>query len=80
LVAVTRPGAHLARIENRRGHPFEFYQKLGYAIVGVVPDANGWGKPDILMAKRVGERSDTAKQKRPLPGGEGLSSAILLAV
>jgi aminoglycoside 6'-N-acetyltransferase I len=53
------PLAHLARIENRRGHPFEFYQKLGYSIVGVVPDANGWGKPDILMAKRVGERPDT---------------------
>jgi aminoglycoside 6'-N-acetyltransferase I len=47
------PLVHLARIENRRGHPFEFYQKLGFAIVGVVPDANGWGKPDILMAKRV---------------------------
>jgi aminoglycoside 6'-N-acetyltransferase I len=54
------PLAHLARIENRRGHPFEFYQKLGYAIVGVVPDANGWGKPDILMAKRVGERPESA--------------------
>ncbi|MDT8306690.1 MAG: GNAT family N-acetyltransferase [Anaerolineae bacterium] len=47
------PLVHLARIENRRGHPFEFYQKLGYSLVGVVPDANGWGKPDILMAKRV---------------------------
>lgn len=34
--------------------PYEFYQKLGYAIIGVVPDANGLGKPDILMAKRVG--------------------------
>jgi aminoglycoside 6'-N-acetyltransferase I len=47
------PVAHLARIENRRRHPFEFYQKVGFAIVGVIPDANGWGKPDILMAKRV---------------------------
>lgn len=24
-----------------------------YHVVGVVPDANGFGKPDILMAKRV---------------------------
>ncbi|HSM56822.1 MAG TPA: GNAT family N-acetyltransferase [Candidatus Sulfomarinibacteraceae bacterium] len=47
------PLAHLARLENRRGHPFEFYQKLGFSVVGVVPDANGRGKPDILMAKRV---------------------------
>jgi len=35
--------------------PFEFYQKCGFVIVGVVPDANGLGKPDILMAKRVAE-------------------------
>ena len=26
----------------------------GYALVGVIPDANGLGKPDIMMAKRVG--------------------------
>ncbi|HEX8681274.1 MAG TPA: GNAT family N-acetyltransferase [Ardenticatenaceae bacterium] len=45
---------HIANIRNLRRHPYEFYQKLGYAIVGVVPDANGPGKPDILMAKRVG--------------------------
>ena len=46
---------HVASIENLRGHPYAFYQKLGYTIVGVVPDANGPGKPDILMAKRVAE-------------------------
>ena len=40
-------------IRNDKRHPFEFYQKLGYSITGVVPDANGVGKPDILMAKRV---------------------------
>ena len=40
-------------IRNLKHHPFEFYQKLGYTITGVVPDANGIGKPDILMAKRV---------------------------
>lgn len=45
---------HIEQIRNLRGHPYEFYQKLGYAIVGVMPDANGIGKPDIYMAKRVG--------------------------
>jgi aminoglycoside 6'-N-acetyltransferase I len=40
-------------IKNLRRHPFEFYQKLGYEIVGLIPDANGFGKPDIWMAKRV---------------------------
>ena len=40
-------------IRNYKNHPFAFYQKLGYVITGIVPDANGRGKPDILMAKRV---------------------------
>ena len=41
-------------IRNHGGHPYEFYQKMGYSIVGVIPDANGIGKPDIWMAKRIG--------------------------
>lgn len=43
----------LANIQNPGGHPYEFYQRLGYTIVGVLPDANGPGKPDIFMAKRL---------------------------
>lgn len=44
---------HIANIKNLRCHPYEFYQKMGFVIVGVMPDANGLGKPDIYMAKRV---------------------------
>lgn len=44
---------HLTQIKNLKKHPYEFYQKLGYVIVGVIPDANGLGKPDILMAKSM---------------------------
>jgi aminoglycoside 6'-N-acetyltransferase I len=40
-------------IRNFKWHPFEFYQKMGYVITGVVPDANGVGKPDIIMSKRI---------------------------
>jgi aminoglycoside 6'-N-acetyltransferase I len=43
---------HLANIKNLREHPYEFYQRLGFSIIGVMPDANGPGKPDIYMAKR----------------------------
>ncbi|MCL1469669.1 GNAT family N-acetyltransferase [Argonema antarcticum] len=45
---------HIVNIKNLRRHPYEFYQKYGFVIVGVMPDANGLGKPDIYMAKRVG--------------------------
>jgi aminoglycoside 6'-N-acetyltransferase I len=45
---------HVRTIRNLRRHPYEFYQRLGFVIVGVIPDANGFGKPDIFMAKRVG--------------------------
>jgi hypothetical protein len=44
---------HLAHIRNPEHHPHELCQKQGYVIVGVIPDANGLGKPDILMAKSV---------------------------
>jgi aminoglycoside 6'-N-acetyltransferase I len=44
---------HVVQIKNLRGHPYEFYQKCGFVIVGVMPDANGIGKPDIYMAKSV---------------------------
>ena len=44
---------HVAHIRNLSRHPYEFYQKQGYVIVGVMPDANGLGKPDILMAKSL---------------------------
>ncbi|HNB53084.1 MAG TPA: GNAT family N-acetyltransferase [Anaerolineales bacterium] len=47
------PWEHIPNIRNLKGHPYEFYQKLGFTITGVVPDANGPGKPDILMSKRV---------------------------
>lgn len=43
----------LAAIRNLGGHPLGFYQRVGFTVVGCLPDANGPGKPDILLAKRV---------------------------
>ncbi|MBX0330135.1 GNAT family N-acetyltransferase [Oscillochloris sp. ZM17-4] len=47
------PWPHIASIRNLRRHPYAFYQRCGFVITGVVPDANGPGRPDILMARRV---------------------------
>ena len=48
------PG-RIRSIRNLAGHPYEFYQRVGFTIVGVMPDANGFGKPDIFLAKRISE-------------------------
>ncbi|WP_072710692.1 GNAT family N-acetyltransferase [Lacicoccus alkaliphilus] len=34
-------------------HQSGFYFKLGYKIIGVLPDANGRGRPDIFFGKRL---------------------------
>lgn len=45
---------HLAELRDLgRGHPFLFYRKLGYVVSGVMPDANGAGRPDIYMSKAL---------------------------
>jgi aminoglycoside 6'-N-acetyltransferase I len=44
--------SHAARLRVF-DHPAGFYMRQGFEIVGLIPDANGPGKPDILMAKRV---------------------------
>jgi aminoglycoside 6'-N-acetyltransferase I len=43
----------IAAIAETNGHPYGFYRKQGYEVVGVLPDVNGRGKPDIFMAKRL---------------------------
>jgi aminoglycoside 6'-N-acetyltransferase I len=54
-------------VRNLKNHPFEFYQKMGYVITGVVPDANGRGKPDILMGKRIMSLRDGAPPSKQSP-------------
>lgn len=45
--------AWLTRLRVTAGHPFAFYQRLGYVVTGVFPDVDGPGSHDILMAKRL---------------------------
>lgn len=42
----------LARFAPGR-HATQFYLKMGYTVTGVIPDANGPGRPDILLCKRL---------------------------
>lgn len=47
--------SHLADVRARPPHPLDFYRRLGFSLTGVVPDANGPGRPDILLARRIGD-------------------------
>jgi aminoglycoside 6'-N-acetyltransferase I len=46
-------GEAIRGIQNLQNHPFAFYQKQGYSIVGIMPHASGRGKPDIIMWKSL---------------------------
>lgn len=35
-------------------HPLPFYRRLGFHIIGVMPDANGPGRPDLFLGKKIG--------------------------
>jgi aminoglycoside 6'-N-acetyltransferase I len=49
----------IKKIKNLRNHPYEFYEKCGYMIVGMVPNANGKNKPDIWMWKGLDDKRIT---------------------
>lgn len=54
------PLAHLQALkENLSGrnpaldHPVSFFLRLGFHLCGVVPDAHGCGRPEILLSRRI---------------------------
>ena len=54
----------LARIEPH-DHAVAFWLRVGYRIVGVVPDAEGPGMPSITLARRLGDVRRRAARRRP---------------
>lgn len=59
---------HAASIEPAEaGHAFAFYRRHGFEVAGLLPDVNGPGRPDILLAKRLGGTGapDAAEENGP---------------
>lgn len=42
------------RLIGAEQHVVTFWRKVGFSVVGVLPDAEGRGRPGITLAKRVG--------------------------
>jgi aminoglycoside 6'-N-acetyltransferase I len=36
-----------------KNHPARFYMKHGYQLIGIMPDANGRGKHDLILSKKL---------------------------
>ncbi len=47
------PSAALKNLKATGRNPFEFWQNAGFTVVGLMPDAEGRGKPGIHLARRL---------------------------
>ena len=56
---------HAEALQTRHRHPAGFWRQLGYEVVGLIPDANGRGRPDIWLAKPVVPWSEEPEPDEP---------------
>jgi aminoglycoside 6'-N-acetyltransferase I len=47
------PGQAIVNIKATGRNPFEFWENAGFTVVGLMPDAEGVGKPAIQLARRL---------------------------
>ncbi|MBE9137019.1 GNAT family N-acetyltransferase [Nodosilinea sp. LEGE 07088] len=55
-------GPVIASFHQVAPHPCGFWLRLGFHIVGVLPDAEGIGKPSIMMAKPLQQKGGEAHE------------------
>ena len=48
-----RPGTRIDAMTTQAPHAVELWRRAGYTIVGVLPDAEGSGRPSIQLARRL---------------------------
>ena len=51
------PLSALATLSCRKSHAYEFWLRVGFRVVGVMPDEEGLGKPGIHFAKPVNRKA-----------------------
>ncbi|GHU78247.1 aminoglycoside N-acetyltransferase AAC(6')-Ii [Spirochaetia bacterium] len=60
--------SEISNIRNRKNHPYEFYKKCGYSIIGAIPNANGINKLDIWMWKDINGGSNVIRGNNVICG------------